>query len=196
MKSLLLAMVLAATGHGTATDTLKQRDQEIRAALPAAGTQVTPAARAKLEKILTGAVDLDSMARSALGESTWASTPPAKRKKFLNTFVTRFRRATGDQLDQYRGTQVTYQPEEKTESGDVRVPTEVTVKGEPTNIVYVLRQEAGAYRIVDIVVDDVSTVDNYRSSFNRIVKKEGIDGLIARLSKSSPDVKGTPSTNK
>jgi hypothetical protein len=34
---------------------------------------------------------------------------------------------------------------------------------------------------VDIVVDDVSTVENYRSSFNRIIKKEGMDGCIARL---------------
>ena len=44
-----------------------------------------------------------------------------------------------------------------------------------------MREQKGAWRIVDIVVDDVSTVENYRSSFNRIIKKEGMDGLIARL---------------
>jgi len=55
------------------------------------------------------------------------------------------------------------------------------VKGEPTRIDYRMRQENGNWRIVDIIVDDVSTVDNYRASFNRIIKKEGMDGLIARL---------------
>ena len=55
------------------------------------------------------------------------------------------------------------------------------MKGEPTHIDYRMHEEKGAWRIIDIVVDDVSTVENYRSSFNRIVKKEGMDGLISRL---------------
>ena len=48
-----------------------------------------------------------------------------------------------------------------------------------------MRRSAGDWRIVDIVVDDVSTVDNYRSSFGRIIKKEGMDGLINRLNKGT-----------
>ena len=67
----------------------------------------------------------------------------------------------------------------------MKVPTEVVIKGEATHIDYVMRKEAGEWRIVDIVVDDVSTVDNYRSSFGRIIKKEGMDGLINRLNKGT-----------
>ena len=67
----------------------------------------------------------------------------------------------------------------------MKVPTEVTIKGEPTHIDYVMRRSGGDWRIVDIIVDDVSTVDNYRSSFGRIIKKEGMDGLIARLNKGT-----------
>jgi len=47
-----------------------------------------------------------------------------------------------------------------------------------------MQRQGETWRIVDIVVDDVSTVENYRSSFNRIIKKEGMDGLIARLNGS------------
>jgi len=119
------------------------------------------------------------MAKSALGK-TWTETPPAKQKKFLEAFKSRFRKATGEQLDQYRSTEIKYFPEKK-EDDDTLVPTEVLVKGEPTHVDYRMRQTGGTWRIVDIVVDDVSTVENYRSSFNRIIKKEGMDGLIARL---------------
>jgi len=36
-------------------------------------------------------------------------------------------------------------------------------------------------------------VENYRASFNRIIKKEGMDGLIARLSgDKKSDLGGTP----
>jgi phospholipid transport system substrate-binding protein len=181
VRALFLSMLLAATAQAeTATETLKARDAEIRAALPKQGTEPSPETRKKLENIVTRAVDLDEMAKSALGK-TWVETPPAKRKKFLDAFKGRFRKATGEQLDQYRSTEVKYFPERKEDDDDTVVPTEVTVKGEPTHIDYRMREENGNWHIVDIVVDDVSTVENYRSSFNRIIKKEGMDGLIARL---------------
>ncbi len=180
MRALALTLLLAATAQAeTATEALKARDAEIRAALPKQGTEPTPATRKKLEGIVTKAVDLEGMAKSALGK-TWDGTPSAKRKKFLDAFVGRFRKATGEQLDQYRSTEVKYYPE-KPEGDDTLVPTEVTVKGEPTKVDYRMREAGGSWRIVDIVVDDVSTVENYRASFNRIIKKEGMDGLIARL---------------
>lgn len=180
MRALVLSLLLAATAQAeTATEALKARDVEIRAALPPQGTEPTPATRQKLEAIVTKAVDLEGMAKSALGK-TWGETPPAKQKKFLDAFKGRFRKATGEQLDQYRSTSIKYFPEKK-EDDDTFVPTEVVVKGEPTHVDYRMREQKGAWRIVDIVVDDVSTVENYRSSFNRIIKKEGMDGLIARL---------------
>ena len=180
MRALVLTLLLAATAQAeTATEALKARDAEIRAALPKEGTEPTPETRKKLEAIITKAVDLEGMAKAALGK-TWDETPTAKRKKFLDAFKSRFRKATGEQLDQYRSTQVKYFPEKK-EEDDVLVPTEVVVKGEPTHVDYRMREQNGSWRIVDIVVDDVSTVENYRSSFNRIIKKEGMDGLIARL---------------
>jgi len=180
LRALVLTLLLTGTAQAeTATEALKARDAEIREALPPQGTEPTPAQRKKLENIVTQAVDLEGMAKAALGK-TWDETPPAKRKKFLEAFKSRFRKATGEQLDQYRSTNVKYFPEKKDEE-DTMVPTEVVVKGDPTHVDYRMRRASGAWRIVDIVVDDVSTVENYRSSFNRIIKKEGMDGLIARL---------------
>ena len=63
----------------------------------------------------------------------------------------------------------------------MQVPTRVVVKGEPTDIAYRMRRSPGSWRIVDIIVDGVSTVENYRSSFPRVIQKEGVDGLIHRL---------------
>jgi ABC-type transporter MlaC component len=44
---------------------------------------------------------------------------------------------------------------------------------------------AGRTARYDVVVDGVSTVENYRSSFNRVISKEGVDGLIKKLEKGS-----------
>jgi phospholipid transport system substrate-binding protein len=182
---LLLALLVASGASSTATDALKARDAEVRAAVPAKGAELTPAARQKLENILTRAVDLDGVARAALGKN-WDDATAAQRKKFLDAFKQRFRKATADQFsDDYRATEVKYLPEVTADDGAVKVPTEVVIKGEPTRIEYVMRRSGADWRIVDIVVDDVSTVDNYRSSFGRIVKKEGMDGLINRLNKGT-----------
>ena len=183
MRILIAALVLAEAS--TATQALKARDAEVRAAVPAKGAEVTPAVRQKLENILTRAVDLEGVARAALGKN-WDDATPSQRKRFLDAFKQRFRKATADQFtDDYRGTEVKYLPEAAGDDGAVKVPTEVTIKGEPTHIDYALRREGGDWRIVDIVVDDVSTVDNNRSSFSRIIKKEGMEGLITRLNKAA-----------
>ena len=185
MRILLLTLALAATESSTATQALKARDAEVRATVPAKGAELTPATRQKLETILTRAVDLEGVARAALGKH-WDAATAAQRKKFLEAFKQRFRKATADQFtDDYRGTEVKYLPETPGEEGAVKVPTEVVIKGEATHIDYLMRRSGADWRIVDIVVDDVSTVDNYRSSFGRIINKEGMDGLIARLNKGT-----------
>ena len=194
MHILLLTLTLAAV-EPTATEALKARDAEVRAVLPPKGTELTPATHQKLENILTRAIDLEGVARSALGKN-WDEATPAQRKRFLDAFKQRFRKATADQFtEDYRATQVKYFPE-VTEEDSVKVPTEVTIKGEPTHIDYVMRRAGSDWRIVDIVIDDVSTVDNYRSSFGRIIKKEGMDGLIARLNKGTVKQAGEKGESK
>ena len=39
----------------------------------------------------------------------------------------------------------------------------------------------GRWQVRDIVTDGVSLARNYKYEFNQILKKDGIDGLIARL---------------
>ena len=68
----------------------------------------------------------------------------------------------------------------------MNVPTTLTLKDEPTPVVYTVRKEGAGYKIVDLSVDGVSTVDNYKSSFGKIYDKEGIDGLVTRLQKEPP----------
>lgn len=183
MRSLLFTLALVAA-ELSATEALKARDAEVRAVLPPKGTELSAATRQKLENILTRAVDLEGVARSALGKN-WDEATPAQRKRFLDAFKQRFRKATAEQFtEDYRNTEVKYFPEVADEGG-VKVPTEVTIKGEPTHIDYLMRRVGTEWRIVDIIVDDVSTVENYRSSFGRIIKKEGMDGLINRLNKGT-----------
>ncbi len=179
--ALLVSVNAAAQASITPTEILKARDSEIRASLPPTGRQPTAAERTRIEKIITRTIDLRAMVESAMAER-WEKLTEKQRKRIIGAFERRFREAGADRLDGYRSTQVEYRPEEPDDAA-IKVPTRVVVKGEPTDIIYTMRREKDGWRIVDITVDGVSTVENYRSSFRRVIAKEGVDGLIQRLEK-------------
>ncbi len=66
--------------------------------------------------------------------------------------------------------------------GDVTVRTEIDQPGGfPIPLYYKLYLKDGIWKVYDISVDNVSLVTNYRSSFSRQIKKNGVDGLIKSL---------------
>ncbi len=183
MSSLALILLLAAApaAPGSATEALQQRAAEVRAELPAKGEPITPPVRAKLEKLLTKTVDLRGMVKAALGPH-WDKMTESQRRRMVGAFEKRFRSATTGDVEGYRSTELAYKPEER--SGEfVKVPTEMVIQGEPTEVSYAMRKGPEGWRIEDIIVDGVSTVANYRSSFARVIQKDGVEALIARLEK-------------
>lgn len=182
---ILIAALGAADG---ATEALRARDAEIRSALPPPGAEVTPAVRKRIEDIITKAIDVRAMVQASLG-SRWSQITESQRKRLVTAFQNRFRKTSGSELDTYRSTQIDYRPENRVDESTVEVPTRLVVKGEPTDISYTMKRERDGWHIVDIVVDGVSTVANYRSSFARIISKEGVEGLIKRLERGGSATK-------
>jgi len=190
MQAALILVLALAAGDG-ATESLRTRDAEIRAALPPEGEQPTPAVKRRLEAIITRTIDLKAMVEAAM-DRHWKAATEAQRKRIVAAFENRFRKASTNELDGYRSTSVEYRKEVELPGGVIQVPTRVVVKGEPTDVTYTLRRGRDGWRIIDIVIDGVSTVANYRSSFARIIAKEGVEGLIRRLEKGGTTAKNSP----
>jgi len=183
MRVALIAVLVGAASMNpsAATQAIQKRDAAIRAVLPPMGQSPTEAQKTQAQSLLTQFIDFQGMAEAALGKH-WKQMSPAKRKELVDAFTTRLKAATLSQLDFYRSTQIAYAP--AVVQGDrVKVPTSMVVQGEPTQVAYVMKPGKDGWQIEDIVIDEVSTIDNYRSSFARVINKEGVDGLIARLEK-------------
>lgn len=54
-------------------------------------------------------------------------------------------------------------------------------KDERVAVEYLMHRVAGRWQVRDIITDGVSLARNYKYEFNQILKRDGIDGLIARL---------------
>jgi len=186
-SALLVLLALAAPGLAlaeSATEAVKARDAEVRAALPAPGAEPSPAERARIEALVTRIVDLQAMLERAMG-ANWAKATPAQRKRIRGAFERRMRQITGGQLDRYRTTDIAYGAEVPGDEGAVTVPTTVVVRGEPTEIAYTLRRGKAGWRIEDIVIDGASTVEAFRGSFAKTIANVGIEGLVRKLEKAA-----------
>ena len=126
--------------------------------------------------------DFSAMTDLALGnyrDQVSAEQRPTIVNEFRNLLV----RTYSSALLEYTDQELTYLPMKgSVDDGEVLVRTEIAQAGGfPIPIDYRLRNGADGWKVFDISVDEVSLVTNYRSSFARAIKKDGVDGLIKTL---------------
>jgi phospholipid transport system substrate-binding protein len=106
-----------------------------------------------------------------------------QKARVVNEFKTLLIRTYSMALLEYNNQTVNYLDMlGSVEQGKVKVKTEVTqAGGVAIPIDYSLRRGKEGWQVYDIQVDGISLVTNYRSSFDREIKKNGVEGLIKLL---------------
>ena len=104
--------------------------------------------------------------------------------RIVSEFKTLLIRTYGKALLEYNNQEVNYLDMlGSVEKGKVKVKTEVTqAGGSAIPLDYSLRRGKEGWQVYDIQVDGISLVTNYRSSFDREINKNGVEGLIKLLS--------------
>ena len=104
--------------------------------------------------------------------------------RIVSEFKTLLIRTYGMALLEYNNQEVNYLDMiGSVEKGKVKVKTEVTqAGGSAIPLDYSLRRGKEGWQVYDIQVDGISLVTNYRSSFDREINKNGVEGLIKLLS--------------
>lgn len=122
------------------------------------------------------------MTQLAVGRN-WRDASDAQKKSLIDGFRTLLLRTYSTSLSQYRNQTIDVKPLKV-----AATETEVVVKtnviqpgGQPIPIDYSLEKSKDGWKVFDVLIDGVSLVTNYRSSFNSEIQKSGIDGLIKSL---------------
>jgi phospholipid transport system substrate-binding protein len=126
--------------------------------------------------------DFAAMTDLALGRYT-DQVSPEQRPEIISEFRHLLVRTYSSALLEYTDQSVVFLPMEGSEAdGEVTVRAEIQQAGGfPIPIDYLVRNGDDGWKVIDVSVDDVSLVTNYRSSFARAIKKDGVDGLIQTL---------------
>ena len=189
----LLATPAFAAKSGDATAVIKKantRFQELLAKEAAPGSAEEKQLTETMTKELRDLFDIRDLAKRALVDH-WDKMKPAQREEIVNLLQKLVERNYVKSLRTRLKYQVEYKPEEPS-GAEVRVKTTVKSEknGRPVDIDvdYLLGDMQGKLRVSDVVTDEVSMLKNYRSQFNRIISKDGVDGLLKRM--RDKDAKG------
>jgi phospholipid transport system substrate-binding protein len=176
--STLLTVALAA-GPATPLALVKGADAEVQKVL-----QSADASTAKLAARAEEFVDFGELARRAMGDE-W----PRLNKKQQDDFTTTMKgllRASYAQKAVNEGrngaAKIEY-GEEKVEGNEATVNTKLLVKQDTFPVVYKLyRPDAkAAWRVYDVITDEVSLVTTYNDQFRSVLARKGFDGLLKSL---------------
>lgn len=135
------------------------------------------------DKVLTS-FDFTRMSRLVLGKY-WRRATPAQKSAFEAAFRELLVRTYATALLSYSDQAITYLPMRQSENAThVTVATLVTDPGSPSvPINYNLYLGAEQWLVYDVIIDGVSLVSNYRSSFRTQIRRYKLDGLIRKLEK-------------
>jgi len=134
------------------------------------------------EKVLPH-FDFSRMTRLAVGRN-WAQASDAQKEALTKEFQTLLVRTYSTSLSQYRNQTIDVKPAKFAPADkDTTVKTVVNQPGgQPIPIDYGMERTDKGWKVYDVVVDGVSLVTTYRSSFNDQIQKSGVDGLVKTLS--------------
>jgi len=145
-----------------------------------------------VEQTVVPRFDFTTMTQAALGRY-WRRATPDQQAQVTNEFKELLVRTYAVALLGYSGQQIEYMPVRLTVGEtDVMIPTRIATGtgGPPVPINYRMHVVNGDWLVYDVVIDGVSLVTNYRSTFASSVQRRGIDGLIQQLAERNAQLRG------
>jgi phospholipid transport system substrate-binding protein len=149
--------------------------------------------RAKLKEVIHQRFDFTEMAKRSLGYE-WRRRSPEEQKGFVRLFTDLLERAYLDQLESYNGEKIQFLKELDGDNyADVATKI-IDNKGQEYSVNYRLHKVSEDWKVYDVVIEDISLVNNYRSQFGRVLAKSSYEELVSTMKGKTLITPGTKST--
>jgi len=127
--------------------------------------------------------DFDTMSKLVLAKY-WKRFDAGQREAFLKEFKDFLAHRYGDRIDRYDQEKVAIVGERSAKGGDAIVATRIErPSGAPVEVDYRLRSRDGVWRMIDVKIEGISLVSNYRDQFHAVLSQGSPDDLLAQLRK-------------
>ena len=124
--------------------------------------------------------DFGEMAKRSLGQH-WTARTAAERGQFVTLFTGLMQHSYISKVDQHGGAKMIYRGE--TVDGDhAAVQTAIPLSnGSQMPLEYRMHNAGARWQVYDLSIDGISLVSNYRAQFNKVIRLDSYEVLVARL---------------
>jgi phospholipid transport system substrate-binding protein len=191
LAACLLALSPAALRAGLPTDQVRQTADRVLSVLQDSrlkSADKQQERRAQIRQIIANRFDFGEMAKRSLGPN-WQKVNNDDQREFVELFTELLEKSYADQIESYNGEKIVY-GRENVSQDQADVDTKiVTKKGEEISVNYKLRSAAGDWKVYDVIIENISIVNNFRSQFNRILANASFAELLKKLQSKSVEIK-------
>jgi phospholipid transport system substrate-binding protein len=143
--------------------------------------------REQLRQILFTRFDFSEMARRALG-AHWRRRTATEQQEFVQLFTELLERQYAGIIESYTDEKIVYVGE-KTDGAFAEVNSKIfTAKGQELSINYKAQLVGQEWKVYDVIAEEISLVNNFRSQFNRVISSSSYEELVRRLREKQADV--------
>lgn len=113
----------------------------------------------------------------------WNKFTPVQREEFVKLFEQVLEKAYGDKVLSYTNEKVNFYKETMLSATQAEVQSKIITSTKEIPVFYRVIQKNGKWKVYDVVVENVSLVQNYRTQFNDILSKDSPEKLLDVLRK-------------
>jgi phospholipid transport system substrate-binding protein len=136
----------------------------------------------KLRAIYVNMFDEVELSRRSMGMN-WNKLNVAQRQEFVKLFEQVLEKAYADRILSYTNEKIEFTKESMTSGNMAEVRTKVITASKEIPISYRVILKDGAWKVYDVIIENVSLVQNYRTQFNDILAKNSPEQLLEILRK-------------
>ena len=165
----------------TARDFIQETADQVLVVLKT-GELDSPAKIAKIENIASERFDFETISRLVLARN-WQKLSPAQKQEFTGLFKKHLSVTYGRNVDSYADQAVEISGDREEARGDWTVQTKI-IGGTPRDEIlvdYRVRKIDGNWKVIDVVVERVSLVSNFRSQLQELISSRGVDRTLELL---------------
>jgi phospholipid transport system substrate-binding protein len=180
---LVSTCVVPAAWAGAPTDQLREGIDRVLKIIRDPEMSGDAKATQRRNAILTAAgtiFDFGEMAKRSLGPH-WTARTPAERGQFVALFTDLIQRSYISKVDQHGSAKMSYLSE-TVEGEQASVRTTIPLSnGSEMPLDYRMHHVDARWQVYDLSIDGISLVSNYRAQFNKIIRLDSYDALVAKL---------------
>jgi phospholipid transport system substrate-binding protein len=135
--------------------------------------------RDQLRRAIFSRFDFTEMAKRSLG-AQWRKLSPQEQDEFIRLFTDLLERAYLDQIEAYNDEKFVY-AKETVDQDYAEVQSKIVTSKAEYSLNYRLHLAGSEWKVYDVVVENISLVNNYRAQFNRIVANQSYEELLRRM---------------